>query len=365
MLGQATLGLAAVTAAVGALIDQANGGRLHPEQWLGAAAAVCGAGMLVGVVRGRARWLILPAALFAATGYIGGVAAERGIALQDGGNQYLNVFAASVGGDADTHTSVSFGDVDLGIYGVPPTAQVRDIDVLVGDVGITVQSQLQPSIDLRWDVAHGSVTIDGSGQHPSGSMHLGPDRRADVVVDVSVWRGDVTLWLEQAAPVDASADGGATATTTPATPDPATADAATGDPRTTTDSTGRPGGSTIVSVGVSVTDDGSFALAGGEAMIDDDDHLVLGDSSIRADGVTEISTSFGTFQLLPRGLLLTPTNELVDLHAWRARTAGAGQHPSTTVVTAPATTAGVPRAPTTSAGPAATAAVPTTTDAGG
>ena len=52
ILGRLTLGIAVVVAAVGALIDQANGGRLHPEQWLGAAAIVCGVGLLVGAFAG-------------------------------------------------------------------------------------------------------------------------------------------------------------------------------------------------------------------------------------------------------------------------------------------------------------------------
>ncbi len=66
-------------AAAGALIDQANGGRLHPEQWLGAAAVVCGIGLLVGVVAGRARWLAIPAVLFAGAGFVAGEAARVGL----------------------------------------------------------------------------------------------------------------------------------------------------------------------------------------------------------------------------------------------------------------------------------------------
>src|SRR5262245_59922622 len=60
VLGRITLGVALVVAAGGALIDQANGGRLHPEQCLGAAAAVCGAGVFISAWRGRAMWLVLP-----------------------------------------------------------------------------------------------------------------------------------------------------------------------------------------------------------------------------------------------------------------------------------------------------------------
>src|SRR5688572_20508672 len=62
-LGRAVLGLAIAVAALGALVDQANGGRLHPEQWLGAAAVMCGVGLLVAAFVGRGRWLVVPALL--------------------------------------------------------------------------------------------------------------------------------------------------------------------------------------------------------------------------------------------------------------------------------------------------------------
>ena len=75
VLGRAALGLAIAVAAVGALVDEANGGRLHPEQWLGAAAIVCGLGLLVGTLRGHGRWLIVPAVVFAGAGY--GVGHQR------------------------------------------------------------------------------------------------------------------------------------------------------------------------------------------------------------------------------------------------------------------------------------------------
>ena len=55
------------------------GDELHPERWLGAAAAVCGAGMVIGAWRGRALWLVLPGLLFAASGFLAGHAARAGV----------------------------------------------------------------------------------------------------------------------------------------------------------------------------------------------------------------------------------------------------------------------------------------------
>lgn len=318
MLGQATLGLAVVTAAAGALIDQANGGRLHPEQWLGAAAVVCGAGMLVGVVRGRARWLILPAAVFVGAGYIGGAAAERGIRLQDRGHRYVDINDAN----PDPSASVSFGDVDFGIYDVPSPAQRGDVRVLVGDVRISVGSTVDPSIDLRWNVAHGSASIDGVRQAASGSTHLGPDRPADIVLAVSIWRGDLSLFNQPAATADGSANGAVTTTFVPVDP-------STGDP----DSAGLT--PVRVADGVTATADGFFLLADGDAMIDDTDHLVVGTSYVLADGVTGISTKLGQFRLLPRGILLTPTGDVIDLHALRTRLAEPPTTTTLTTITAP------------------------------
>lgn len=293
VLGQATLGLAVVAAAVGALIDQANGGRLHPEQWLGVAAAVCGVGMLVGVVWGRARWLILPAALFAGAGYVGGTASERGISLLDGGDRSVELI-----GGARGDVAVSFGNVDVSVYQLPATAQTRDISVLVGDVSIWVDVATGASIDLRWDIAHGSATFDGVDQPRTGSRHFGPSGEPDLVLDVSIWRGDLTLWNQEIFIDDGSL---------PDVPPPVTI--------APSDASGL--SPTYVADGVSATDDGFFLIADGEAMIDDDDRVILGSTSTSADGVTEISTSYGNFRLLPRSLLLTPYNEVIDLQRWR------------------------------------------------
>ena len=112
ILGRLTLGTAVLVAAAGALIDQANGGRLHPEQWLGAAAIVCGAGLLVGTLVGRARWLIVPAALFAGTGFVAGEAARVGVeptALF--GDEYVYVGGDTSGPTQREHVVVGTVDV--------------------------------------------------------------------------------------------------------------------------------------------------------------------------------------------------------------------------------------------------------------
>lgn len=335
LLGRAVLGLAVVTAAVGALIDQANGGRMHPEQWLGAAAAVCGAGMLLGVFWGSARWLILPAVGFAATGYVGGVAADFGVPIRETGDAYLDIGPYGPSGGVER----SFGDVFVSVFGDPPMTDVqpgvppdprppidpgmRPVRVLFGDVDFRYGVESDLSIDLRWNVEHGSATIDGIGRPDSGSFRLGPDGPADVTIDVEIWRGDFTVWNQQSyevpdgeIPLEAPLD--TVTTVVPGSPSLAP---------------------TYVAENVSATSDGYFLLANGEAMIDDQDQVVLGEWYEREVGVIEINTSYGPFQLLPRGILLTPYDEVIDLQAWRARLAPAAAPDSgVTTTIAPGTT---------------------------
>ncbi|MCU1395482.1 MAG: PspC domain protein [Ilumatobacteraceae bacterium] len=293
ILGPSFLGLAVVTAAVGALIDQANGGRLHPEQWLGAAAAVCGLGLLIGIGWGRARWLIVPVVLFAASGYVGGVASARGIRIQDTGSRYID------GTDRSGRTSVSFGDVDLSVYQPIPAPEQQDLAVLVGHAHIYVEESAKASIDLTWQIDHGSASIDGVRQPSTGTVHLGPAGAADLVVHVSIWRGDLTVENHVTPAAEASGEDGTADGSIPDVTDPSS-------------------DAVVVTPGVSMTHDGSFVLGQGEAIIDNTDHVTLGSSTIRADGVTEINTSYGLFELLPRGLLVTPTNEIIDMRQRRA-----------------------------------------------
>jgi phage shock protein PspC (stress-responsive transcriptional regulator) len=286
ILGRLTLGIAALVAAGGALVDQANGGRLHPEQWLGAGAVVCGIGLLVGAVAGRARWLVVPAVLFAGAGLVAGESARVGLhptALTGTRSVYLD---AGVDTTAAVREHVVAGNVDVQIAGAPRQQVAVDARVGFGDVRVFVADGV--TVELRTHPGDGEVRVDGVA-HPAGTFTVGPAGRPAVVVDARVGHGDIAVDRYSAAPE--------------AAPD---VKVVPGD--------GQP---TDVAEGVAVTGNGSIALAGGEALIDPDDRVVVGEH-FQQDQVTVITTSGGEFKLLPGGLLLTPTGELLDLTAVRA-----------------------------------------------
>ncbi len=190
ILGRASLGIAILVASIGALVDQLNGGRLHPEQWLGAAGVACGLGLLVGAVRGHARWLILPAIGFAAAGYVCGIGARTDVAVDEfftNASSWVN--AGSVG-DTEVHTA--FGSASIYVEEAPTepvTFDVRSANgldlYLVQEATVEIRSQL------------GEVTLVDAGLETSASTFtLGPEGEPDIVINLRLTRGkvDLTYW---------------------------------------------------------------------------------------------------------------------------------------------------------------------------
>ena len=333
VLGRATLGVAIAVAAVGALIDEANGGRLHPEQWLGAAAVVCGLGLLVGAVRGYARWLVVPAVAFAGVGYASGLTAELGIdASHLAGDEWVNISAATPGGLRHEH--LAFGTLHIDITGAPDDPVTIDARVAIGTIRVATVEDV--TVEVRADIDRGSVEVNGVDRDEP-VIEVGPEGRPDVIVDARVGRGAIEL--ERYRRLRASE--------LPEPPEPPELPELPED-RTIDDV----GPVTPVADFVAATADGWLVLADGSAVIDASDRVVLGQSFRRGDGVVAIPTPVGEFQLLPRSLLITPDGEILDLRAIRAELAPAP-------TTAPETTA--PPGPTTAPDGSASTTPPTTT----
>jgi phage shock protein PspC (stress-responsive transcriptional regulator) len=304
VLGRATLGLAIAVAAFGALVDEANDGRLHPEQWLGAAAVVCGLGLLVGTLRGHGRWLIVPGVLFAGAGYGTGISTRLGIDASDAfGERRVWVGPQQSGGLRTAHSA--FGSVDVNVDGVPDEQVVVDARVGIGDISIWVNDQV--AVEVRSRVDDGELELNGARLGHDEPVRLGPEGPPDVIVEAWIGRGDVNIdtYIFDGPPGLPAVQ--VVEPTLPALDAPLV----------------------VVSEAVAATPSGWFVLGDGSAVIGPDDVLIVGEQFTRADGVRVISTQYGEFQLLPRSLLITPFGQVLDLQAIRAELAAAA--PSTTV----------------------------------
>jgi hypothetical protein len=308
-------------------LDQANGGRIHPEQWLGAAAFVCGVGTLVGTVRGRARWLIVPALVFAVVGYGSGQMAGMRIDASDAVGDRFAYIQQGFSGDP-IRESVGFGTININVDSAPSKHQTVDSRVAIGEINIQVAEDV--TVEIRGRLEHGDLRVDGEVQTATTTI-IGPDQAPDVTIDAWIGRGNIDVWQHDKQPIIEPS---------PATPELATPEL---------------GPLAPIANHVSATDDGWIVLADGYTMIDPNNTIVTGEAyqmlpdgsynvepSESSDGwvnvVGELSRSVGAplvlptpvgeFRLLPRSLLLTPEGAVLDLQAIRSELAAtAGVQP--------------------------------------
>jgi phage shock protein PspC (stress-responsive transcriptional regulator) len=313
VLARSTLGLAFIVAAVGALIDQLNGGRLHPEQWLGAAAAVCGIGLVVGAWRGRGLWLLAPGLLFAGAGFVAGHAARAGVDSPSLGDEDVWIDAATDGPANSTRTA---GAAHLTVIDVPPHVPVRsELRVGIGKIDIDVDDDV--TVEVHPTVHDGEVRVDGEVSSES-TITLGPEGDPDVIVDAEISLGDIEIErVEFATAPEVFVPDVPDLPDVPDVPEDAVLD---------------------LGEGLVMARDGTVVLPDGLGAISPDGRVLAAGEAVspRADGVTVISGPYGDFLLLPNQMLITPSGILVDIPARRAEFLGT----TTTAPTAPTTVAG-------------------------
>ena len=117
-LGRWALASALLVGAAGAIGYQLDGDGLHPERWLGAAAGVCGIGIVIGAWRGRALWLVVPGLLFAGSGFVAGHAARAGIDEFEAGTRHVWVDSARRVGLPDQEDLVA-GEIEVTLFSAP------------------------------------------------------------------------------------------------------------------------------------------------------------------------------------------------------------------------------------------------------
>ncbi len=313
VLGRSVLGVAVVVAAVGALIDQLNGGRLHPEQWLGAAAAVCGVGMVIGAWRGRGLWLIVPGLLFAGAGFVAGHAARAGVDTLSMGGEDVWIER----GTTDTVRSTRLGGTArLAVIAAPAAGPGRaDLRVGIGEIEIDVDDEV--TVEIR-AVTHDGEVFVGNEVRPDGVVTLGPEGEPDVVVDAEISLGDVEIDR-----YDFSRDPDVELLPDLELPEPPPW---LGDDPVLLDE------AVEIGEGLRMASDGTVLLPDGFGAIGPNGEVwsPYADAP-RADGVRVIITDFGDYLLLPNQMIITPNGVLIDVPARRAELLGERTPVPTTV----------------------------------
>jgi phage shock protein PspC (stress-responsive transcriptional regulator) len=309
-LGYYALGLALLVAAGGAVVDELNGGRLHPEQWLGAAAAVCGLAIVLSSFLGRAMWLVVPALLFAGSGFVAGHAARVGVStLEMGSRNYVVSPNWYFVGDED----LLAGSIRLDVEGAADQAIAIDFRVAMGLVEVYADDDV--SVEVRTRVHSGDVVVDGVDQRGADrwrTYRLGPESaEPDVSVTAEVSLGAVRLhssldYFARVLPVE------------PVEPI---------EPRVPIEPLMPPGVDVERSMvdlgeGFRMTPDGTvlFPSFSGIAGWLTPDGLVGGDLAFETSelGVTTVYLDTGNALVLPSHMIVTPSGAVIDVPAARA-----------------------------------------------
>jgi phage shock protein PspC (stress-responsive transcriptional regulator) len=193
-LGRWTLAAALLVGAAGAIGYQLDGDGLHPERWLGAAAVVCGVGMVLGAWRGRALWLVVPGLLFAASGFVAGHAARAGIDELEAGTRYHSLASIRPFGLPEREDLIA-GRIEVTVYSAPPETARSDLRVGLGEIEIIADDDV--TIDVRAHVHDGEIVVNGVTQRNDGDLQvirIGTGQTADAVISatVSVGRLEIT-----------------------------------------------------------------------------------------------------------------------------------------------------------------------------
>ncbi|CAN0340972.1 unnamed protein product, partial [Phaeothamnion confervicola] len=278
---------------------------------------------------GHARWLIVAAILFGLVGWAWGVCARLGVPITERGNSSASIDTTGLFGTRDMR--VAHGSASLWVDGAPASVVRPTMRVAFGDVDIT--SNGLTTIEIHADVDDGSIMMNTQGSRRVGHViTIGPDGAPSVIVDVRVGHGNLTI-NEYAEPVN-TGDGdplfpGATSPDVP------------GSPTTVLPGGTVPGQLTQISESLAITSDGWIVIDGGVAVIDADDRVVVGqvfDDGFGGEGdvpdVIDFAGDLGTYRLLPRSLLITPTGEVIDLQALRASVVTTTTTPVATTPTA-------------------------------
>ena len=195
VLGRWTLAVALLVGAAGAIGYQLNGDGLHPERWLGAAAVVCGIGMVVGAWRGRALWLVVPGLLFAGSGFVAGHAARAGIDGLEAGTRYHSVSPVRPFGLPEAGGPRRRKDRSHCVLRTAGRCTRSDLRVGLGEIDLIVDDDV--TIDVRAHVHDGEIVVNGVTQPNDGDVQvirIGPEATAEAVISatVSVGRLEIT-----------------------------------------------------------------------------------------------------------------------------------------------------------------------------
>ena len=175
---------------IAAMVDRASELALLPGQYFGLALTIIGAGLLIGSWWGRARVLILPAALVLLLGI---PAAFMTVPLEGGvGGPYYEPTSM---GELEDHYQLAFGKLTLDLTQLPVSTEPITVEASVGAGGLQVIVPDDAQIQVDTQVGAGGTWVLGESQGGtdlSDHYEMGDFGRL-IVLDLSTGIGGIEV----------------------------------------------------------------------------------------------------------------------------------------------------------------------------
>jgi phage shock protein PspC (stress-responsive transcriptional regulator) len=190
-LGRIVFGLALVAAAVGTAATQASSDGVKIS--FAVAALICAAGLLIGTLYGRGRWLIVPALLFAGVSVLG--AATDGLGVHQSWFGTDTSWSAFDRGSTPPPTRIDKGGGDTDLEFSDVTEPV-DGTIRVGHGHVRISALDTVRLEVHARVGIGSITMPNGtwdGYRREATYASGPSGAPLVRYDVAVGFGEIDV----------------------------------------------------------------------------------------------------------------------------------------------------------------------------
>jgi hypothetical protein len=190
-LGRVALGVALLVAAVGTVATQGSSTGIKVA--FGLAAVVCGLGLLVGTFYGRARWLVVPAALFAGVSVAGAATENLGVHLS--WSEQNTVRGPHVDGHPAPPVRIDTGRGDTYLQ-LEAIQEPVDGVIRVGAGSVRIRAADDVRLEVRAQVGLGSIELpsgSAGGYRRVATYAAGPTDSPLVRYDVAVGLGTIEV----------------------------------------------------------------------------------------------------------------------------------------------------------------------------
>ncbi len=207
-LGRLTIAAALIAGGVAAGLERADIGSVSLAQTLGLTLAVLGAGLVVGTIFGRARWLIIPA--LALTPLVAGFGTLEHLGLDVGAGTGERRYAPVSVGDLSPMYEHGIGKLSIDLTGLELDGATVPVnaELAIGTLVVHVPPRVEVSVTARVGAGeielHGerNIVTDGLDKEATATIQTGAPGAGRLELVLETGMGEVQVHVDSPTPAD-------------------------------------------------------------------------------------------------------------------------------------------------------------------